>query len=416
MLIMDKDAPSLEILRAAATRMGCDHVEPSGVDELSALLALRRPTIAALAVDCLGGDGYGVLHALAQHGARPSTLLVGAASARVLASVRRTAEARGLPIIGTRSRPLDETDIERLLIAHVRAPPPIQREELVRALAEYEFSLRYQPKIVLGADTLTMRGVEALVRWQHPRRGELTPRYFLNDVETFGLIGDLTDFVITESIRQAGVWQSLGMPLELVINLSPRLVKDRGFPDRLASLLSEHDLPATQIVLDVTETAEAEDRELMLDVFTRLRILGVGISLDNFGTGLSSLTELYRMPYSEIKVDHALLADVPREPDAEIIVRTITDLAHQLQLSVCAEGVETRETLDFVRSAQFDTAQGRLFCGPVHANDIEKLMRNWPDSSPAATGTWRRPGPPRAHDSTITRRLKPIKMASSGEA
>jgi EAL domain-containing protein (putative c-di-GMP-specific phosphodiesterase class I) len=124
------------------------------------------------------------------------------------------------------------------------------------------------------------------------------------------------------------------------------------------------------------------------------------------------LTELYRMPYSEIKVDHALLKDVTREREADVIVRAITSLAHALELTVCAEGVETREMLDFVRSAGFDTAQGRLFCGAVPAGDIEKLVQSWPASMSAATGSWRALRSAGVDESTITRRLRRLKTST----
>jgi EAL domain-containing protein (putative c-di-GMP-specific phosphodiesterase class I) len=141
-------------------------------------------------------------------------------------------------------------------------------------------------------------------------------------------------------------------------------------------------------MLDVTEASPSVDRDLMFDVFTRLRILGVGLSLDNFGTGMSSLTELYRMPYSEIKVDHSLIADVPREKEAVVIVRAIVDLAHALGLAVCAEGVETRQMLEFVRTSGIDSAQGRLFSGPVSAIDVEQIVRAWPSAGVTTTGSW----------------------------
>src|SRR3984957_16102893 len=143
----------------------------------------------------------------------------------------------------------------------------------------------------------------------------------------------------------------------MVVNLSPKLVTDREFPERVAVLLRENEVPPQQLVLDVTEASSLDARDLMLDVFTRLRILGVGLSLDNFGTGVSSLTELYQMPFSEIKVDRALIADVAREREAMLIVQAIANLAHTMEIEVCAGGIESRELLEFVRSAGFDTAQ-----------------------------------------------------------
>jgi EAL domain-containing protein (putative c-di-GMP-specific phosphodiesterase class I) len=293
-----------------------------------------------------------------------------------------------LRVIGIAGRPLDGIAIEQLLTPFLMAAPPIPREELEQALVDHELFLLYQPKLIIASAVPKIQGVEALIRWQHPRRGLLQPRHFLGAVEEYDLMAPLTDFVMTEAVRQAGVWQTKGLGLEMVINLSPRLVRDRDFPERLATLLRESEFPPEQLTLDVTESTSSQDRSLMLDVFTRLRVLGVGLSLDNFGTGLSSLTELYRLPFSEIKVDHSLIADVVREREAQLIVQAIANLGHTLQLGVCAEGVETRQTLEFIRFIGFDTAQGRFFAEPAHGGEIERIVQAWPSSGPAATGSW----------------------------
>ncbi len=388
MLILEPEPEAKAVLVGIAERLGCDHVESDSIEGLHEILSMRRPTIAVLAVDRVDTNFLLVLDALANHDAQPMTLLVGSVGPRVLASARRAAESRGLPILGIDTRPLDAVAVEKMLTAHLRIAPPILREELEQAIAEHELILVYQPKLAI-TNNVKIQGVEALIRWQHPRRGLLQPRHFLAAVEEFGLMAHLTDFVMTEAVRQSGLWKARGVPLEIVINLSTRLVQDREFPDRLAVLLRENNFPPQQLVLDVTESLHVQDQNLLLDVFTRLRILGVGLSLDNFGTGLSSLTELYRMPFSEIKVDHSLIADVPREREARVIVKAIVNLAHALKLNVCAEGVETRQMLEFVRSAGFDFAQGRFFCEPVQAADVEQIVKTWPTTGPAAAASWR---------------------------
>lgn len=412
MLIVDRDPASLQVLRRIADQLGCDRIEAESPESLYDVLTVRHPTIAVLAIDQMEADGLAVLQLLAQHGVRPATLLVGSVNARVLASAKRAAETRGLTVIGASARPLDVNQVENIVSPHLTVPPPVARQELENALAEHELFLQYEPKVALSSESLRVQGVEALVRWRHPRRGLLLPRHFLRAVEDHGLMMGLTDFVMTEAIRQAGQWRMRGLPLQMVVNLSPRLVRDRAFPERLISLLREHDVPAEQLVLDVTEAPALDDRNLMLDVFTRLRIPGIGLSLDNFGTGLSSLTELYRMPFSEIKVDHSLLADIPRERDAQLIVRAIADLAHTLEITVCAEGVETRDMLEFVRAARFDSAQGRLFGGSMSSADIERLVRGWPGSAPAATGTWHALRIAPAEDAGSTRRSRSFKARS----
>jgi EAL domain-containing protein (putative c-di-GMP-specific phosphodiesterase class I) len=408
LLILDHDSASLDVLRSVADRLGCDRIECDTIANLNDILAVRSPTIAVLAMDTPGGDGLAALRTLADHQMRPATFLIGSPAPRVLSSARRAAKTRGLSVIGTSPRPLDPGALEGLLTAHLTAAPAIPRSELEQALTRHELTLLYQPKIALHPDVLTCQGVEALVRWQHPRRGSLRPAHFLHAIEKHGLMTELTDFVMTEAIRQSGQWRAQGLPLETVVNLSPRLVRDPEFPRRLASLLQEHDLPPQLLVLDIAEPSSSDDHDLMLEVFAALRILGVGLSLDNFGTGRSSLTELHRMPYSELKVDRSLLADGPTDPDAQRIIHAVTDLAHALQLTVCAEGVETRAMFDFVRDAGFDSAQGHFFCAPVDAAQIEHFAKEWPRSAQSSTGSWRslRPAADNSSATASRRRLR----------
>ncbi len=391
MIIFDSDPASLKILREVADRLGCEHVETDSAAGMSEVLGVRHPTIAVLPVDRIDAKGMAALDALAHHESRPAMLLLGSISPRVLASIKRAASSRGLTLIGIAPRPLDGISVEKLLSPHLSVLPPIHRKEVEQAILEHELTLLYLPKLAIASGHVRIQGVEALVRWQHPRRGLLGPAHFLRAVEEHRLMTQLTDFVMTESIRQGAFWRGRGLALEIIVNLSTELVRDRAFPERLAALMEESDFPTKGLTLDVTESGSVADRDLLLDVFTRLRMLGVGLSLDNFGTGLSSLTEIYRIPFSEVKVDHSLIADAPREREARIVVQSIVNLAHTLQLVVCAEGVETSQMYEFVRSAGFDTAQGQFFSEPVEAVDIERLVQAWPSSGPAATGSWRPP-------------------------
>src|ERR1700736_2267946 len=215
-----------------------------------------------------------MLRVLALEVAHPATLLIGTVHARVLAGARRAAETQGLRVIGVATRPLDPGAVELLLMPYLKNAPPIAPGELDRALTEHELILEFLPKIDIRTAELKMQGVEALVRWQHPRRGLLYPSHFLGAMEDHDLMAQLTDFVMTEAVRQASKWRALGLPLEMVVNLSPKLITDREFPERVAVLLRESEVPAQQLVFDVTEAPSIEARDLMLDVFTRLRILG----------------------------------------------------------------------------------------------------------------------------------------------
>lgn len=408
-LIVERAPDSLAALRSIFEQLDCERVEVDGTAELSGILAIRSPTLALVALDTMEADGLAALKLLAAHGLRTPTIFIGSIPDRVLASARRAAHSMGIPVVGTCPRPLDEVRLEQMILGQIGTMPVPSREELEHALLEHEFILKYQPKVSLATCPPRVCGVEALVRWKHPRRGTLQPRHFLDAFEHYGLAAALTDFVMTEAIRQAGLWRTRGFDFDLVINFSPRLVRDRAFPERMRSVLQEHDVPPNRVVLDVTEANGGDDRDLLLDVFTRLRILGVGLSLDNFGTGLSSLTELYRMPFSEIKVDSALVREAVHEPEAQLIVKAIADLAHALGLSVCAEGVESRAILEFVLATKFDSAQGRLFCGPADAADVEKLVNDWPGAMLPGIGTWQAPAMDSEEEPSATRRLRALK-------
>lgn len=245
--------------------------------------------------------------------------------------------------------------------------------ELRRALDEQELTLHYQPKLTAcGSPTVT--GVEALVRWNHPQLGLLTPGHFLPLAESADLLTDVTDFTITEAIQQYALWRDRGLDLPVAVNLAPALVKDEGFPDRLMSSLRQFDVPPTRLTLDVKELDRLSDRTLCLEAFTRLRAAGVGLALDDYGRGVSSLTELYWMPFTELKIDGALIADASRDEKAGIVMRVIVQLAHELSMAVTAEGVETELQLAHVIFSKCDFAQGALLCAPQPPADLERFL------------------------------------------
>ncbi len=249
----------------------------------------------------------------------------------------------------------------------------LDASELCRALDEQELRLHYQPKLAVGGSPMVV-GVEALVRWDHPRLGLLTPGQFLPLAEAAGLMTEITDFTITEAIQQHALWRDRGIDLPIAVNLAPTLVKDEGFPDRLMSSLRQFGVAPTRLTLDVREMDRLSDRALCLEAFTRLRAAGVGLALDDYGSGHSSLTELYRMPFTEVKIDGALIADASRNENAGIVMRAIVRLAHELFMVVTAEGVETELHLDHAAFSSCDFAQGTHLCAPRSPADLEQFL------------------------------------------
>jgi EAL domain-containing protein (putative c-di-GMP-specific phosphodiesterase class I) len=245
--------------------------------------------------------------------------------------------------------------------------------DLCRALDEQELTLHYQPKLTTGGSPMVTQ-VEALVRWNHPQLGLLLPGQFLPLADAAGLMTEITDFTITEAIQQYALWRDRGIDLPVAVNLASTLIKDERFPDRLMSSLRQFDVPPTRLTLEVKEMEKLSDRALCLEAFTRLRAAGVGLALDNYGSGLSSITELYRMPFTEVKIDGALIADASRDENAGIVMRAIVRLAHELFMVVTAEGVETDLHLDHAVFSECDFAQGTLLCGPRSPLELERFL------------------------------------------
>jgi diguanylate cyclase (GGDEF)-like protein len=240
--------------------------------------------------------------------------------------------------------------------------------ELRRAIEQGELVLYYQPQVDLTTDRVI--GVEALARWPHPRRGMVPPDEFIPLAEHTGLIRSLSNWVLLAAVVQARAWQLQGIDLPVAVNLSASNLQDSTLPDTVGALLREHGLSADCLQVEVTESAVMVDRDGAVAVLARLRALGVRVSVDDFGTGHSSLAYLKELPVDEVKIDKAFVQHLVTDPRDRAIVRAIIGLAHELGLVVVAEGVENRGTWDVLRRAGCDVIQGYFVSRPVSAADL----------------------------------------------
>ena len=377
-LAVDDEPDFLELIAMIGEGVGCEVLTAVTPAAFRDHLAQRHPALILLDLQMPGMDGIEALRYLARQGSDAGVLLASGMDQRVLVSARQLGESLGLNMLGTLQKPAMVEDIETLLKQHLsNNSPRVTAEEMARAVRDQEFIVHYQPKLVRRAQEWQVGGMEALVRWQHPVLGLLLPQEFLGLAEQSGLIIDISDAVLTSAVRQTGHWRQGGLDLALAVNLSPRLVQDLEFPDRLARLLLEFGLPPQYLTLEVTEAAPLGNPQLVMDIFARLRLRGVGLSLDDFGTGLSSLTQLHRMPFSEVKIDASVTADIGISTTAAMVARALVDLAHNLSLSVCAEGVQTPEVFHFLDGAGCDAVQGQFICGATTAAEAENFVRQW---------------------------------------
>ena len=240
--------------------------------------------------------------------------------------------------------------------------------DLRRAIEASQLELHYQPK--LDMDSGEVRGVEALVRWRHPTRGLLGPMQFIPLAERTTLMRPLTLYVLEAALAQVRAWRDDGLDLSVAVNLSVPNLLDTKLPGDVRDLLERHEVPPHKLILEVTENVILADPARVIEVLTALKAVGVGLSLDDFGTGSSSLSYLKRLPLDELKIDKSFVMAMENSAPDEAIVRSTTELAQRLGLRVVAEGVETAEAFAQLVNAGCEEVQGYFLQRPIPAAEI----------------------------------------------
>ena len=247
-------------------------------------------------------------------------------------------------------------------------------EGFERALINHRLHMVYQPKVSLADGSL--KRVEALVRWEDPNLGPVAPSRFVPLAERHGLIDQLTNWGLTTSLRQWREWNEAGLDLCLAFNISALSLQHLDFPDLVERMCRALEVPTERLVLELTEGATQPLVKLM-DTLTRFRIKGIGLALDDFGVGYSTLMQLRQLPFTEIKIDRFFVNDLADSNDSRVIVASIVELAHGLGLTVTAEGVETEEQLRYLAEVDCDVAQGFLVGTPLAPEDLAAWYEDW---------------------------------------
>ena len=232
LLVVDDEVDFLELIEQIGEGVGCEVITADTASRFREQLNSRQPSLILLDLQMPGMDGIEALRYLARQNITAGILLASGMDQRVLASARQLGDSLGLKMLGTLQKPAMLEEIESLLMQHLDPGARISADDLRKAIDEHELIVHYQPKVVRAASDWQVRSAEALVRWRHPRLGLLYPGEFLTLAEQSGMIVDITDFVMTDAIRQIGHWRSRGLNLAVAVNLSPRLVQDLEFPDR----------------------------------------------------------------------------------------------------------------------------------------------------------------------------------------
>jgi EAL domain-containing protein (putative c-di-GMP-specific phosphodiesterase class I)/CheY-like chemotaxis protein len=338
-------------------------------------------------------DGVEFVRHLARIGYRGGLVLVSGENGRILQTVRKLAQAHQIDMIAALAKPVSLEQLRQVLASNASRQASAARAarhayapgELRRAIAAGELVNHYQPKVALSTGELV--GVEVLVRWQHPTAGLVLPDQFIATAEEHGLIDPLTRSVLTSALRQGRVWHDAGLDIQLAVNVSMDNLAALDFPDVVAQLANDAGVALSSVVLEVTESRLMKDLRAPLDILTRLRLKRISLSIDDFGTGHSSLAQLRDIPFDELKLDRSFVNGASRDPALRAIVEATLQMARQLGMKSVAEGVEDRADWNLLRTLGCDVAQGYLIARPMPGNELPAWWKAWQPRRMELTGS-----------------------------
>jgi len=382
LLICDDELPIARIVGVVASKLGFEVELCVDAGEVEQRIADFAPTAIALDLRMPGMDGIEVIRMVAAQGSRAAISLLSGADPRTIGAATRLCKELGIATGPPIAKPFSLTDLRSSLTllgeaVDQRAPAgqpwnTPSSAELRAALESDSIGVHHQPKVDLTNGSVW--GSEALLRWERPGQGFVPPPMVIELAEESGLLDRLTETVLRRAIQEASAWPTLAQPLKLAVNLPPSLGR-LDLPDRIESILDECNMSAERLVLEVTEQGAMADSKACMDILTRMRLKGFRLSIDDFGTGSSSLVRLYRLPFDELKVDRMFVKEALRDPEAATIVRSTIALAQNMGLSVVAEGIEDRDTLDWIVEQGCNLGQGYLLGRPMPNAAFEDYLR-----------------------------------------
>ncbi len=383
LLILDDDPMTGQTIMSIAEFAGIDARFTPSPTEFFQLVDQWNPTHIAIDLIMPEMDGVQVMTQLAQHQCTAQIIITSGVGTRVLEAAGRSAAEHGLNIAGVLAKPFTPASLRRLLAdagppvgRRNKAAPPVAAQEaelsaatLHAAITSGAISAYYQPKI--DCITGTLAGFEVLARWTDPVLGPIPPTRFIPLAESVGLIDELTLQILHEvlpwfvPLAHSYVTQPLALPLHLAINISARTLSNTALFERLRAECQAMQIDPEQLTFELTETSAMEDPTASLDLLTRLRMHGFHLSIDDFGTGFSSMLQLVRLPFSEIKVDRSFVMTAMTSQESRTVIKFIVDLGHSLGLRCTAEGVEDLATLAYLQQINCDLAQGFAIARPM---------------------------------------------------
>ncbi len=376
------------VLLGVLARLGVKRVFEA-VDGRSALEILTSVKgsidIVITDLDMPGMDGMEFIRRLGEAALPVSIILASALDRSLLAAVETMVTAYGIDLLGTIEKPATPLKLQSLIDryqtrrpgpqAPFPAAPSFTAEEIAQGLERGEFEPFFQPKVELVTGRL--KGAEALARWRHPRWGIVAPGAFIKTLEDNGMIDALTWIMLRRSAALCSGWRAAGLDMTVAVNLSVKSLDDPQLARHAVEIVTEQQLEPRHMVLEVTESAASTELASALENLCRLRMKGFGLSIDDYGTGYSSMQQLARIAFTELKIDQAFVRDASSKEASLIILSSSLEMARRLKISAVAEGVETPEDWDLLRRYGCDMAQGYLIAPPMGAAAFGEWAAHW---------------------------------------
>lgn len=389
LLVLDDDELTGQTLKNVAEFAGMSVVVTQRAQDFFAELENWTPTHIALDLIMPDMDGVEVLAELSTRNISANIIITSGVGHQVMQAAARSAAAHGLNIIGILPKPFNPRSFRELMDSVPQQGPElidhnvpqnqtsISASDLQTAIEQRELSVMFQPKVECQSGALV--GFEVLARWQHPTLGNIPPDQFIAIAEQNQLIDALSEVIFNKALHwfsqfcaqhDAAATVKTSKRLLCSINISALSLKNLQLFNTLDKLCRQYQVPAEQIMLELTETGAMDDPIASLDILTRLRMKGFNLSIDDFGTGFSSMLQLVRMPFTEVKVDKSFVMTAQTSRESRLVIKAIIDLAHSLGMLVIAEGIEDATTLQFLQQLGCDKAQGYFIGKPLHDHEI----------------------------------------------
>jgi len=384
-IVIDDDRFMVSLSTKLLNKMGIEHID-SAFDGKEALekMGSQKFDIALLDLNMPGMDGIEFIRDLAKCNDCVGLVLMSGENKKILASASLLAKAHNLNVLGVYQKPIRMPLVEEFLEnyvksidkkPHMNSVEKLTPEAIISGIEKGYVSMVMQPQVRMKDGRVV--GVEALVRWQEKDQPVIGPEALIPVAEEHGLMTELIDAILDETLSNMSTWGSEMDNIKVSINVSMDNLKDVSFADRLMEKAANYGIHLKRLVLEVTETKLMADILGPLDILSRMRMKGVGISLDDFGTGASSYENLQRIPFTELKIDRCFVDGASKNEETREILTSIFNVAKKLDLAVVAEGVEEKEDWELLAEMGCDMVQGYYFSRPMPCANIVNWVKNY---------------------------------------